>query len=49
MWRSALPAAPFQRIPLVGGRTLLQVDLCGGNRDTCYRSSYYWRLKSLNY
>jgi hypothetical protein len=47
MRRSALPAAPFQRIALVGGRTPLQVDLFGGSRDTCDRSSFYWRLKSL--
>jgi hypothetical protein len=39
---------PFQQIPLIGGRTPLQLDLRSGNRDTCYRSSYYWHLKSMN-
>lgn len=49
MRRGALPAAPFQQIALIGGRTPLQLDLCSGNRDNCYRSSFYWHLKSMNY
>jgi hypothetical protein len=49
MRRYTLPAAPFQQIALIGGRTPLQFDLSTGNRDTCYRSSYYWHLKSMNY
>jgi hypothetical protein len=49
MRRGALAAAPFQQIALIGGRTPLQFDLCSGNRDTCYRSSFYWHLKSMNY
>jgi hypothetical protein len=48
MRRGALPAAPFQQIALIGGLTRLQFDLCSGNRDTCYRSSFYWHLKSMN-
>ena len=40
---------PFQQIALIGGRTPLQFDLRSGNRDICYRSSYYWHLKSMNY
>jgi hypothetical protein len=49
MRRGALAAAPFQQIALIGGRTPLQFDLCSGNRDTRYRSSFYWHLKSMNY
>jgi hypothetical protein len=47
--RALLAATPFQQIALIGGRTRLQFDLCSGNRDTCYRSSSYWHLKSMNY
>jgi len=40
MRRGALPAAPFQQIALLVGRTALQFDHCSGNRDTCYCSSF---------
>jgi hypothetical protein len=49
IWRDALLEVPFQQIVLIGGRTLLQLDLCSGNRDTSYRSSPYWHMKSTNY
>jgi hypothetical protein len=49
MRRGTLPAAPFHQIALIGGRTPPQFDLCSGNRDSCYRSSFYWNLKSMNY
>jgi hypothetical protein len=48
MRRGALPAAPIQQIALTGRRTPLRFNLCSGNRDTCYRGSFYWHLKSMN-
>jgi hypothetical protein len=40
MGRGASPAASFQQIALIGGRTALQFDLYSEDRDTCYRSSF---------
>jgi hypothetical protein len=43
-----LGQARFQQIALVGRRPL-QLDCCGGNLDTRYRSNFYWHLKLMDY
>ena len=42
--RDPIPA----QIAFIGGCTPLRFDICSGNRDTCYRSSYNGHLKSMN-